>query len=73
MLLPKYGIANYADNNTPYSTDIGTHNIRSDLEPASDISSKWIIDNNLKANPDNIIPSQWNIWNSVNSQKCSNC
>ena len=43
MFLPKDGIANYADNNTPYSTDTGIHNIISDLEQASDILPKWII------------------------------
>ena len=32
MFLPKNGIANYADNNTPYSTGTGIHNIISDLE-----------------------------------------
>ena len=58
MLLPKYGIANYADDNTPYSTDTGTHNIISDLEKASDISSKWVMDNYFKAKPEKFIPSQ---------------
>ena len=51
MFLPKYGIANYADDNTPYSTGTGIHNI-SDLEKASDILPKWFMDNYLKANPD---------------------
>ena len=52
MFLPKNGIANYADDNTPYSTGTGIHNIISDLEQASDILSKWFQDNYLKANPD---------------------
>ena len=52
MFLPKNGIANYADDNTPYSTGTGIHNITSDLEQASDILSKWFQDNYLKANPD---------------------
>ena len=52
MFLPKYGIANYADDNTPYSTGNGIHNIISDLGQASGILSKWFIDNYLKANPD---------------------
>ena len=52
MFLPKDGIANYADDNTPYSTGNRIHNIISDLEQASDILSKWFIDNYLKANPD---------------------
>ena len=46
------GIANYADDNTPYSTGTGIHNIISHLEQASDISSKWFQDNYLKASPD---------------------
>ena len=52
MFLPKDGIANYADDNTPYSTGNGTHNIIPDLEQASEILSKWFIDNYLKDNPD---------------------
>ena len=52
IFLPKNGIVNYADDNTPYSTGNGIHNIISDLEQASDILSKWFIDNYLKANPD---------------------
>ena len=51
MFLPKNGIANYADGNTPYSTSSGIHNIISDLEQASDILSNWFQDNYLKANP----------------------
>ena len=51
IFLPKDGIANYADDNTPYSTGNVIHNI-SDLEQASDILSKWFIDNYLKANSD---------------------
>ena len=39
MFLPKNGIANYADDNTPYSTGTGIHNIISDLEQVSDILS----------------------------------
>ena len=52
MFLPKNGIVNYADDNTPYSTGTGIHNIISDLEQASDILSKLFQDNYLKANPD---------------------
>ena len=51
MFLPIDGIANYADDNTPYSTGNEIH-VMSDLEQASDILSKWFIDNCLKANPD---------------------
>ena len=53
MFLPKNGIANHADDNNPYSTGTGIHNIISDLEQASDIFSKWFQkDNYLKVNPD---------------------
>ena len=52
MFLPIDGVANYADDNTLYSTGNGIHNVMSDLEQASDILSKWFIDNCLKANPD---------------------
>ena len=51
LCLPKDGIANYADDNTPHSTGNRIHNI-SDLEQASDILPKWFIDNYLKANPE---------------------
>ena len=44
MFSPKNDIANYADDNTPYNI--------SDLEQASDILSKWLQDNYLRANPD---------------------
>ena len=39
MFLPENGIANYADDNTPYSTGTRIHYI-SDLEQASDFLSK---------------------------------
>ena len=52
MFLPKDSIANYADDNTPYSTGTEIHNIISDLEQTSEILSKWFMDNYLKANPD---------------------
>ena len=45
MFLPKGGITNYADHNTPYSTGSGIHNIISDLEQTSEILSKWFMDN----------------------------
>ena len=53
MFLSNDRIANYADDNTPYSTATGIYNIISDLEQASDISTKWFMDNYLKTNPDN--------------------
>ena len=51
MFLHKDDIANYTDDNTPYSTGTGIHNIVSDLEHSSDILSKWFMDNYLKTNP----------------------
>ena len=60
MFLPIDGIVNYADDNTPYSTGNGIHKVMSDLEQASDIFSKWFIDNCLKSNPDkyHVLPSE---------------
>ena len=49
MFLPK---VSYNHDNTPYSAGNETHNIISNLEQASDILSKWFVDNYLKANPD---------------------
>ena len=57
MFLPKDGVANYADDNTPYSTGNGIHKIISDLEQVSGILSKWFIDDYLKANRANTMPS----------------
>ena len=50
MFLPIDGIANYADDNTPYSTSNGIHNVISDSEQTLNILSKWFINNHLKAN-----------------------
>ena len=47
MFLPKDGIANYADDNTPYSTSNGIHKVISDLEQTLNILSKWFINNHL--------------------------
>ena len=52
MFLIKDGIANYADDNIPYSTGDRIHNIISNLEQGSDILSKLSFDNYLKANPE---------------------
>ena len=52
MFLPKNGIANYADDNTPYSTCTGIHSTISDLDQAIGILLKWFQYNSLKANPD---------------------
>ena len=52
MFLPEIGIANYADDNTPYSTGTGIHSTISDLDQAIGILLKWFQYNSLKANPD---------------------
>ena len=52
MFLNKDDIANYADDNAPYSTGDRIHGIISDLEQDSDILSKLSFDNYLKANPE---------------------
>ena len=52
MFLPIDSIAKYADDNTPYSTGNGIHNVMSDLEEDSDTLSTCFIDNYLKVNPD---------------------
>ena len=50
--LPKDGIANSADDNTPQLTGTRIHNVISDLEQASDILPKWLMGIYLKVNPD---------------------
>ena len=50
MFLPKDGIADYADDNTPYSIGTRFYNITSDLEKALHILAKWFMNNYLKAN-----------------------
>ena len=52
MFLPEIGIANYADDNTPYSTGTGIHSTISDLDQAIGILLKWFQYNSLKTNPD---------------------
>ena len=41
MFLPKDSIANYADDNIPYSTPDDIHSIIIDLEQVSNILSTW--------------------------------
>ena len=50
MFLPKDDIADYADDNTPYSTCNGIYKVVPDLEEASGILPKWFIDDYLKTN-----------------------
>ena len=43
-------ITNYADDNTPHSTNINLNKVLHDLEKMSDTLFKWFTDNLLKAN-----------------------
>ena len=52
IILLEDGIANYADDKIPQSTENGIRTIISDLEQASDILSRWFIHDYLKANPE---------------------
>ena len=52
IFLPKNSIANYADDNTPYSTGTVIHSTISDLDQTIGILLKWFQYNSLKANPD---------------------
>ena len=74
MFLPKNGVANYVDHNTPYSTGKGNHNIISDWKQISDILSNWFQDNYLKINPDkyHVLLSETS-ETQINRQKCTIC
>ena len=52
QLFPDLDITNYADNNTPHSTNINLNKVLHDLEKMSDTLFIWFIDNLLKANPE---------------------
>ena len=60
MCLPRHSIANYANDNTTYSTGGGIHYVITDLEQTSNILSKWFIDNYLKASPDSVLSENSN-------------
>ena len=49
---PYNGIANYADDNAPHSTNKLLETVLIDLERGSDILLKWFTDNLLKGNPE---------------------
>ena len=49
--LPNFDIANYADDNTPYSANNNIVNILSNRKLQSNILNKWFKDSYIKANP----------------------
>ena len=51
QFFPDLDITNYADDNTPHSTNINLNKVLHDLEKMSDTLFKWFTDNLLKANP----------------------
>ena len=50
QFFPDLNITNYADDNTPHSTNINLNKVLHDLEKMSDTLFKWFTDNLLKAN-----------------------
>ena len=51
LFLPNFDIANYADDNTPYSANNNIMDILSNLKLQSNILNKWFKDNYMKASP----------------------
>ena len=52
QVFPDVDIANYADDNSPHSSNINLNKVLHDLEKISDTLFKWFTDNLLKANPE---------------------
>ena len=52
QFFPDVDIANYADDNTSYSSNINLNKVLHDLEKISNTLFKWFTDNLLKANPE---------------------
>ena len=52
QFFPDLDITDYADGNTPHSTNINLNKVLHDLEKKSNILFKWFTDNLLKANPE---------------------
>ena len=50
QFFPGVDIANYADDDTPHSSNINLNKVLHDLEKISDTLLKWFTDNLLKAN-----------------------
>ena len=52
LFVPDIDIVNYADDNTPHTTNKHLEIVLTDLKQGSDILLKWFTDNLLKANPE---------------------
>ena len=52
QFFPDVDIADYADVNTPHSSNINLNKVLHDLEKISNTLFKWFTDNLLKANPE---------------------
>ena len=52
QFFPDVDIANYADDNTPHSSNKNLNKVLHDLEKISNTLFKWFTDNLLKANPE---------------------
>ena len=52
LFVPDTGIANYADDNTPHTTNKHLETVLKDTEQESDSFLKWFTDNLLKENPE---------------------
>ena len=56
QFFPDVDIVNYADDNTPHSSNINFNKVVHDLEKISNTLFKWFTDNLLKANPEKSYP-----------------
>ena len=65
LFFPNLYIANYANDNTPYSTNINSNKPLHDLEKYSNTLSKWFIENLLKANPEKTSSYKFNTRNQI--------
>ena len=52
QFFPDVDIANYADDNTPHSSNINLNKVLHDLEKISNTFFKWFTNDLLKANPE---------------------
>ena len=52
MFMPNHTIANYADDNTPYSTGSNMNEVILDLQLSGNILFSWLKNNGMKANTD---------------------
>ena len=52
MFMPNQNIANYADDNTPYSAKANMNEVILDLQHSGEVSFSWLKNNCMKANAD---------------------